>query len=71
MWHTFFQDINRYHHLVQMSQGVPPTTRGVRDIWLDEDLFMLFAAWCYYCKYADSAEKMSAKGTLVPPVGPT
>jgi hypothetical protein len=66
IWATFLSKMDVFSHLVQMPKGVPPGTRQVRDIVLDEDAFRQFVHYCYLEKYGKTIRKALAKtgGTL-------
>ncbi len=51
VWKVFFANIIVFTHMVQLSQGVPGSTRTRRTIVVDEDLFMQFIYYCYLEKY--------------------
>lgn len=61
IWATFFKCLKLFSHMIQIPQGVTPSTRTPRPVILDEELFRLFVLYCYIEKYGDSIEKEKTK----------
>lgn len=67
VWTTFFNCLDAFTHMVQLSKGITPHTRTPRTIVLDEELFRLFVHYCYVAKYGKAARKrLKIKDDSVP-----
>lgn len=61
VWKTFFNCMDLFNHMVQLSRGLTPSTRTPRHIVLDEDAFRLFIHYCYLEKYGQPMMKKNKK----------
>lgn len=61
LWDTFFRSMSMFSHMVQISHGLPPSTRTPRKLVLDEDAFILFTHYCYLQKYGKNARKLAKR----------
>lgn len=51
IWPVFFENASLFSHMIQKSHAVPRSTRTMRSIVIDEDMFRRFILFCYLKKY--------------------